>query len=149
MPRTVNAVPTKGPYAVEVTVRTGDGEKQNTTTISDTASIDNGENMIAYSAMKSAKRAYRSICWGLVKREHPLLAESDKEFGLIWRATLAGLDITVRTSEEMELQKVENERLLKWSTGRRYHLWCSWLQLGYAWESVQMVVYELWRAIRG
>jgi hypothetical protein len=146
MPRTISPVPTKGPFAVEVMVRTGDGEKQNITTIADTALLVNAEDMIAYSAMKSAKRAFRSICWGLVKREHPLLAESDKEFGLIWRATLQGRDINVPTSEDIDAAKAEDVRLDKWYTSRRYHLWTAFLHL---WVGVEGAFYEVRRAIRG
>jgi phosphoribosylamine-glycine ligase len=146
MPRTVTAVQTKGPYVIEVTVRTGDGEKQNTTTINGPMAMGATEDMISYSAMKSAIRAFRSICWGLVKREHPLLQESDKEFGLIWRATLQGRDINVPTSEEVDMAKAECERIMKESTTRRYHIWTAWLHV---WVGLEGAGYELWRAIRG
>jgi hypothetical protein len=144
MPRVIQPIPTKGPYTVQVTVVTGDGEKRNDATISEVemAVGTNMEDLLAYQAAKAAKRSFRTICRSVVKRAHPELKDGDKELDLIWRATICGRDLNIHTQEEFVAMQ-------SYIVSRRYHLSSAWAQIGYAWVGVYMAIYELWRAIRG
>lgn len=145
MSRTINPLPTRGPYVIEVTVKSGDGEKRNVSQVGDALLSTGGnlEDMVAYSAAKAGQRAFRSICWELVRRENPALQQSDKELNLIWRATIAGKEVTIKTAEEIAADNAAAKE------DRYGHLWCASLQIGYALGAMQRAIYELWRAIRG
>ena len=145
MPQFIEGVPRSGdPIRVTVTVKTGDGESTKESAVGQT--VSNMEDAVAYSAAKAAQRAFRSIMWDLVKQKRPALNVQDREFGLIWRATLHGRTLTIKTAEEIT---AENAQLVKETSGRRYHLRCVGLQLYYAWTGVYMAIYEAWKVIRG
>lgn len=111
MPRKIEPVPVPGPFTVTVAVMTPDGEKTQVTHVNDASIyfVPNREDVLAYEAAKGAKRCYRTIVRKVVEQAHPKMEE--KERTLVWRASLQGIPMYLRTSDEIAAEAARNKRL--------------------------------------